>query len=155
MITGVFEHLSCFFPGLLALGIHILPADAFSSPHERNLHEAVAHGIAHTCYLTYADMPTGLGADQMMMESFIEGRFDMGQWLSHVDISQASSAIPGVSRLARPLKPGKGETRDYGLKSPVYLLRPEVCRSHIHRSRLTLHRLAGRRVHVFDVESYG
>jgi len=154
MITGVFEHLSCFFPGLLALGIHILPAEAFSL-HERNLHEAVARGVAHTCYLTYADMPTGLGADQVMMESFIEGHFEMGQWLSHVDISQESSAILGVSQLAPPLKPGKGETRDYGLQSPVYLLRPEVCRSHIHRSRLTLHRLADRRVHVFDVESYG
>ena len=155
MITGVFEHLSCFFPGLLALGAHALPADAFSSPHERSLHEAVARGIAHTCYLTYADMPTGLGADEVVMESFVEGRLHMGQWLSHVDIAQQSSDIPGVSRLAPSLKSGEGEARDYHLKSPVYLLRPEVCRSHIHRSRLTLHRLVGRGGHVFDVENYG
>lgn len=155
MITGVFEHLSCFFPGLLALGAHALPADAFSSPHERNLHEAVARGIAHTCYLTYADMPTGLGADEVVMESFVDGRLHMGQWLSHVDIAQQSSDIPGVSRLAPSLKSGEGDAREYSLKSPMYLLRPEVCCSHIHRSRLTLHRLPGRRSHVFDVENYG
>ena len=153
MITGVFEHLSCFFPGLLALGAHALPEDAFSSLHERNLHKAVARGIAHTCYLTYADMPTGLGADEVVMESSVEGRLHPGQWLSHVDIAQQSSDIPGVSRLAPSLK--SGEARDYSLKSPVYLLRPEVCRSHIHRSRPTLHRLAGYRGHVFDVENHG
>jgi mannosyl-oligosaccharide alpha-1,2-mannosidase len=154
MITGVFEHLSCFFPGLLALGAHVLPESAFSSPHERALHEAVARGIAHTCYLTYADMPSGLGADEVVMESFVEGRFDLGRWLPRVDISQRSSGIPGVSRLAPPLKPTEREARDYVLKSPIYLLRPEVCRSCIHRSRLTLHCLAGRRVYVFDVENY-
>jgi mannosyl-oligosaccharide alpha-1,2-mannosidase len=134
LITGVFEHLSCFFPGLLALGAHILPASAFSSLHERALHQAVARGIAHTCYLTYADMLTGLGADEVMMESFIEGRFDLGRWLGRVDISQKSSDIPGVSRLAPPLGQGEREAREYSLKSPVYLLRPEVRRSHIYRS---------------------
>jgi len=153
MITGVFEHLSCFFPGLLALGTHVLPPDVFSR-HERALHEAVARGIAHTCYLTYADMPSGLGADEVAMESFVEGRFDLGRWLGSVDISQQSSGIPGVSRLAPPLKPTERAARDYVLKSSAYLLRPEVCRSHIHRSRLTLRRSAGRGVYVFDVESH-
>lgn len=155
MITGVFEHLSCFFPGLLALGAHVLPASAFSSPHERALHEAVARGIAHTCYLTYADMPAGVGADEVIMESFVEGRFDLGQWLSRVDISQQSSAIPGVSRLAPPLKPGEREARDYSIKSPMYLLRPEVCRFiSIDQGSLFVV-LAGRRGYVFDVENHG
>jgi len=154
MITGVFEHLSCFFPGLLALGAHILPADAFSSVHERNLHKAVARGIAHTCYLTYADMPSGLGADEVSMESYVEGHFELGRWLDRVDISQQSSSIPGVSQLAPPLEPTEREARDYVPKSRAYLLRPEVCRSHVHRSKLTLWRFPGRRVYVFDVENY-
>ena len=158
LITGVFEHLSCFFPGLLALGAHILPANAFSSSHERNLHKAVARGIAQTCYLTYADMPSGLGADEVMMEPYVEGRFELGRWLNRVDISQRangkSSSIPGVTRLAPPLKPTEREARDYVLKMPVYLLRPEVGRSHICPSELIPHRLAGRRVYVFDVENH-
>jgi mannosyl-oligosaccharide alpha-1,2-mannosidase len=35
--TRKFEHLSCFFPGLLALGASTLP-DAVMSPKERELH---------------------------------------------------------------------------------------------------------------------
>jgi mannosyl-oligosaccharide alpha-1,2-mannosidase len=158
LITGVFEHLSCFFPGLLALGAHILPTDAFSSPLERNLHKAVARGIAHTCYLTYADMPSGLGADEVAMEPYVEGRFELGRWLHRLEIYQQgdrkTSSIPGVSRLAPPLEPTERKARDYVLRSPVYLLRPEVCQSHIHQSELTLRHLVGSRVYVFDVENY-
>lgn len=154
LITGVFEHLSCFFPGLLALGAHVLPANAFSSVHELKLHKAVARGIAHTCYLTYADMPSGLGADEVMMESFIEGRFDQGRWLDRVDIARQSS-IPGVIPLAPPLKPVEREARDYILKTPVYLLRPEVCHSRIRRSRLTLDvHSTGRGIYVSYVENH-
>jgi mannosyl-oligosaccharide alpha-1,2-mannosidase len=35
--TRKFEHLSCFFPGLLALGVETLP-DSIMTPHKRELH---------------------------------------------------------------------------------------------------------------------
>src|SRR5882672_3113945 len=82
--THKFEHLSCFLPGLLALGAHLLPLDDLTSlgidylrlsdnlDYEtrqdylrlskynlRDLHMWAAKGIAETCYLTYADQPSG------------------------------------------------------------------------------------------------
>ncbi|KAG8892183.1 hypothetical protein FRC01_014301 [Tulasnella sp. 417] len=59
------EHLSCFLPGLLALGAHTLkdlPEDVFPAE-ERRLHLDIAKGLATTCYLAYADSFTGLAPD--------------------------------------------------------------------------------------------
>lgn len=91
--THNFEHLSCFLPGLLALGVHLLPLNSLGdlginvtaladglSPADRDayatlaefnladLHLWAAQGIAQTCYLTYADQPTGLGPEAMWMD---------------------------------------------------------------------------------------
>ncbi|KAJ1954531.1 hypothetical protein GGI12_005770 [Dipsacomyces acuminosporus] len=48
------EHLACFYPGLLALGSHVLgrPQDL-----------ALAKELARTCYLSYKLSPTGLGPE--------------------------------------------------------------------------------------------
>ncbi|KDR66394.1 hypothetical protein GALMADRAFT_80958 [Galerina marginata CBS 339.88] len=57
------EHLSCFLPGLFALGVHTLnlPADV------RELHQWVAHGLTYTCAIAYADQQTGLGPEVLVM----------------------------------------------------------------------------------------
>ncbi|KAG5636779.1 hypothetical protein H0H81_006893 [Sphagnurus paluster] len=91
--THIFEHLSCFLPGLLALGAHTLPLDKLDSlginledisergrysDAARNyemliqydlkkLHLWAAEGLAQTCWLTYADQETGLGPDEVVM----------------------------------------------------------------------------------------
>jgi endoplasmic reticulum Man9GlcNAc2 1,2-alpha-mannosidase len=89
-----FEHLSCFFPGLLALGAHTLPLDdlgslgvswsslsADLSEKEKEMwavlskyklsevHLWAAEGIAQACYLTYADQRSGLGPDEVTMHA--------------------------------------------------------------------------------------
>jgi hypothetical protein len=88
------EHLSCFLPGLLALGAHTLPLDDLASMginldylakdlqpefkadyakisayDLKDLHMWAAEGLAQTCYLTYADQPVGLGPDEVMIYS--------------------------------------------------------------------------------------
>ncbi|KIO15590.1 glycoside hydrolase family 47 protein, partial [Tulasnella calospora MUT 4182] len=63
--SGDLEHLSCFLPGLLALGAHTLrdiPENVFPAE-ERKLHLDIAKGLATTCYLVYADSFTGLAPD--------------------------------------------------------------------------------------------
>lgn len=91
----VFEHLSCFLPGLLALGAHTLPLDKldilgihlddidggglFGDSGKnyqsllgydlKKLHLWAAEGLAQTCWLTYADQPSGLGPDEVIMSS--------------------------------------------------------------------------------------
>ncbi|KAJ7699061.1 glycoside hydrolase [Mycena rosella] len=83
--THQMEHLSCFLPGLLALGAHTLPLDALgldlhalgagtgwaargyeAVARQRSLKEThmwAAAGLAETCYTLYADQPTGLAPE--------------------------------------------------------------------------------------------
>ena len=94
--SHIFEHLSCFLPGLLALGAHTLPLDrlvglginlahlgnetlyghAGKAYHRlskydlKELHLWAAEGLAQTCYLTYADSATGLGPDEIAMNGY-------------------------------------------------------------------------------------
>ena len=63
------EHLSCFLPGLLALGVHTIP-ETFLNGTERELHSWAAEGLAETCWATYADTPSGLGADEVSMKAW-------------------------------------------------------------------------------------
>ncbi|GJJ68179.1 hypothetical protein EMPS_00525 [Entomortierella parvispora] len=50
------DHLSCFAPGLLALGSRVL---------DRSKDLAVARGLMETCVLSYKNSATGLGADEI------------------------------------------------------------------------------------------
>lgn len=91
--SHTFEHLSCFLPGLLALGAHTLPLNnlegvgldytslgdgplyngtsqlykALKDFDLKQLHLWAAEGIAQTCWLTYADQPCGLGPEEVLM----------------------------------------------------------------------------------------
>lgn len=91
------EHLSCFLPGMLALGAKLLDPD-YPWPHtppprrstpsntkrapipkvaqwEGNLkktldlHMRVARGLATTCYVLYADTPTGIGPEEVFFSA--------------------------------------------------------------------------------------
>ena len=69
--TRRFEHLSCFLPGLFALGVDQLPASAFipysetvnpdGTPSELERHQWAAVGLGIGCATIYSDMPTRLG----------------------------------------------------------------------------------------------
>lgn len=63
------EHLSCFLPGLFALGVSTLPHDTLPKD-VRERHLWAAEGLAETCWITYADTKTGLGPDEMSMEAW-------------------------------------------------------------------------------------
>ncbi|TDL23978.1 seven-hairpin glycosidase [Rickenella mellea] len=65
-----FEHLSCFLPGLLALGAYTLPDHALP-PSQRERHWWAAKGLTRTCWLMYHDQPTGLGPEEVTF---------MGEW---------------------------------------------------------------------------
>jgi Glycosyl hydrolase family 47 len=67
--SRTFEHLSCFLPGLFALGVHSLPESVLNGT-DRELHAWAAEGLAETCWATYADTPTGLGPDEVSMKAW-------------------------------------------------------------------------------------
>jgi mannosyl-oligosaccharide alpha-1,2-mannosidase len=122
-LTRNFEHLSCFFPGLLALA-----ASTLDFPEsERQLYRWAAEGLGHSCWIMYADQESGLGPDIAKMDAW-PGDWRAGKWIDHVDVweraGRPGNKPPGVNDLAPPAKFGK--TKDYQIQSDSYLSRPEV-----------------------------
>ena len=121
------EHLSCFLPGLLALGVQAL-GDEYLPPKMKEVHQWAAEGLAYTCYLTYVDQETGLGPDEVKMEP---GE----RWIEALEKWEAGGRQEeGGGGMGKPpgLKEGGRKThdeareREYWNSSPNYLLRPEV-----------------------------
>jgi len=141
------EHLSCFLPGLFALGVNTLSGEELSQD-VRELHLWAAKGLAETCWVTYADTQTGLGPDEVRMNAWLDEeewrarpkedreRLGMpgdvyigGKWLAHVDKwkreGRVSGSPPGTRHQEREPDPQK---RDWSLRigKETYLLRPEA-----------------------------
>ncbi|KAF8909304.1 glycoside hydrolase family 47 protein [Gymnopilus junonius] len=173
--SHIFEHLSCFLPGLFALGAHTLPLDNLEALglkledlgneksyglggkaykklkryNLKDLHMWAAEGLAQTCWVTYADQPTGLGPDEMFMD-VIMGKNTFAEpneqssakhgtylWMDAVEKWRSSGGrgiIPGLAD-PKPIIYSHGETstggqsRDYVIRKPGYLLRPETVES--------------------------
>lgn len=117
-----FEHLSCFLPGLLALGVHTIPD---LSQRDKELHTWAAEGLAYTCWMSYADQATGLGPDVMTMDRWEDAL--QGRWMTHVERWEKVGRPGGVPPGLREVPPAKKEEWDYAHQKTTYLLRPEVC----------------------------
>jgi mannosyl-oligosaccharide alpha-1,2-mannosidase len=172
------EHLSCFLPGLLALGAHMLPLDdpvalgldlralgadmgwaargyetLARQPSLREIHLWAAAGLTDTCYLLYADQPTGLAPDEVIFKVQGDARYGLKdgkwmegggrRWIDEVEAWRVASTgsgtwkgrrlPPGVGQDAKPMvytelerTRGTGRGRDYGGRKTDYPLRPEV-----------------------------
>ncbi|KAG6335738.1 hypothetical protein ID866_3362 [Astraeus odoratus] len=125
------EHLSCFLPGLFALGAKTVDMPSA----ERELHEWAARGLAYTCYIIYADQPSALGPDEIVVDPWPPGQTDgnplfAGRWVDHVNVWMEEGRPGGVPPgLHEPPPVIDGGALDYRIKRPDYLLRPEVVES--------------------------
>ncbi|CAK5269755.1 unnamed protein product [Mycena citricolor] len=118
-----FEHLSCFLPGMLALGVHTLDL-----PHEtKELHSWAADGIATTCWLSYADQASGLGPDEMIMDHPQSG-YQSLKWTTRLASWKAEGKPGGSPPGLGPKAPAR-KARDYVIDKSAYLLRPETLES--------------------------
>ena len=138
--TNKFEHLSCFFPGLLALGANTLP-ESIMSRQQKERHMWAAEGLAHTCWIMYADQPSGLGAEIVTFYGWeSDGEqwpkqsaedWKQQRWMEHVkrweQNGRTGGKPPGVGNPGLPMKIEDGLPMDYMLHTSSYLLRPEVC----------------------------
>ncbi|KAI0352086.1 seven-hairpin glycosidase [Trametes cingulata] len=126
--THNFEHLSCFLPGLLALGAHTLDLPT----RDRQLHEWAARGLAYTCWITYADHETGLGPDEMYMTRMpVDAEHPKGgRWMELVQGWDAEGQPGGLPPGLKEVPPEKESTkRDYYAMKSDYMLRPETVES--------------------------
>jgi len=119
-----FEHLSCFLPGLLALGVLTIPD---LSLREKELHSWAAQGLAYTCWMSYADQATGLGPDEMKMDRWADNA--EGRWMTHVEQWEKEGRLDGVPPGLREVPPAKKEDWEYVHQKSTYLLRPETVES--------------------------
>ena len=141
------EHLACFFPGLLALGAHTLPLNLsiideqklnpeaqrayrlLSQYDLRALHMKAAEGLATTCWLMYADMASGFGPENAMMDHQSRPWIDLleewreGGMLGPMPGLNEKKPIPFTRS---PRDRAVYKPWDYAITRPDYLLRPEV-----------------------------
>ncbi|KAH9839937.1 glycoside hydrolase [Rhodofomes roseus] len=133
-----FEHLSCFLPGLLALGADQLDLSLDDLDYEtlgpvgqqsydilrnydlRALHRWAAEGLATTCWLLYEEQPSGLGPDVVHFQPKV------GEWPARGSPPDHTGKlwVEGLEKWrrggARGYPPGLGE------KKPVRLTRDEI-----------------------------
>ncbi|KAF7308236.1 alpha-1,2-Mannosidase [Mycena chlorophos] len=151
--THRMDHLACFLPGLFALGAHLLPLDdlaslgvdpGLASPLAgyslRDLHLWAAAGLAETCYALYADQPTGLAPDQILIKVSsargIPWFAEVGKWREEPTWKGKRATPPGVGENLKSViyteherQTGRGRGRDYAIRIAAYLLRPETIES--------------------------
>ncbi|KAF5309751.1 hypothetical protein D9611_013618 [Ephemerocybe angulata] len=114
------EHLSCYLPGVIALGAHSLDLPAAV----KQKHKWAAEGLAYTCWVMYADQKSHLGPDNARM-------VNAGKWVDALKKweheGKPKGKPPGV-RLPPP-EP-EAHKRDYTSSwSGQYLMRPETVES--------------------------
>lgn len=118
MVRHQLEHLSCFLPGTLALGVAFVDM----TPEEQELRQWAAEGLAYACYVSYVDQQSGLGPDSMGMP--IDGK----NWVDVLKEWKEGGRVGNPPGISEP-GPQKNQTnRDYGIIDGRYLLRPEVRR---------------------------
>ncbi|KAF9483729.1 seven-hairpin glycosidase [Pholiota conissans] len=127
MILHRLEHLSCYLPGTLALGVAFVDM----TPEEKELHQWAAEGLAYTCYISYADQQSGLGPDSMNMP--LNGK----NWVEELQKWKSSGRIGKPPGLGEPGPEKVYGNRDYGVIDSHYLLRPETVESIFYMWRLT------------------
>lgn len=113
---GDFQHLSCFIAGLFALG-------AATIPDVDPRHAWAAEGLAHTCWITYADSATGLGPESIRFSPI------GNRWVDELAVWERDGrqgSPPGVDQ-AQPIQPG--DAFEYRYFDSRYLLRPETIES--------------------------
>lgn len=156
--TGNFQHLTCFFPGLLALTIQVVPDTAYMD-NEKEVFEYVAEGLANTCYILYADSLTGLGPEEVRFLPYNgDDDYASGKWLKHLERWRSKpfrgTKPPGVQE-PTPRR-GKDGFKDYEYRDGGWFLRPEVRCLHSLASNIFHPTFClGVRVDVFDVENDG
>ncbi|KAJ7746460.1 glycoside hydrolase family 47 protein [Mycena maculata] len=120
--TNRFEHLACFLPALLALGVET-PALGLTAG-ERERHSWAAEGLAQTCWAVYNDTATGLSPDDLIFDMWTVT--ERGRWATHLrewESAGRPGPPPGTSELERQPTP---QGRGYTPMKDSYLLRPEA-----------------------------
>ncbi|CAE6478660.1 unnamed protein product [Rhizoctonia solani] len=126
--SGKLEHLSCFLPGLFALGANQLTEKEGMTKQRKERYMWAAIGLTNTCIGVYEDMQTGksrLGAEIVQFQG------KNPKWIDELTKWERTRGPgdlpPGVStKWTRVESDGQ---RDYSTSDPRWLSRPETLES--------------------------
>ncbi|KAH9012123.1 seven-hairpin glycosidase [Lactarius pseudohatsudake] len=121
------EHLTCFLPATLALG-------AATLPNVPQRHMWAARALAHTCWVLYADSPSGLAPDVVLMRSPQQGLASPSPfgrpWVAHLKEWEQSGSHGDPPGVRSPESVRDTDTApEYAPVANCYLLRPETVES--------------------------
>ncbi|KAG8721769.1 hypothetical protein FRC08_010401 [Ceratobasidium sp. 394] len=123
--SGKLEHLSCFLPGLFALGADQLTESEGMTKQRKERYMWAATGLAQTCAGVYEDMETGIGAEEVMFET------GNPKWIDILKKWERGRRVgdlpPGVVKDF--IRRGSSEERDYRIRDGRWLSRPETLES--------------------------
>ncbi|KAH9018226.1 seven-hairpin glycosidase [Lactarius deliciosus] len=124
--THKLEHLTCFLPAMLALG-------AVTLRDVPQRHMWAARAFAHTCWVLYADSPSGLAPDMVLMRSSngLATPSPFGDpWVVHLKQWEQSGSQGDPPGVRSPESVRDTDTApEYTLTGTSYLLRPETVES--------------------------
>ncbi|KJA15404.1 glycoside hydrolase family 47 protein [Hypholoma sublateritium FD-334 SS-4] len=123
-----YQHLTCYLPGMLMLGVSVLQYDLTET--EKEHHKWVAEGLAYTCYISYRDQKTNLGPEILGM---VTGK----RWMDEVTAWKASGRVGNPPGLSEPPAEKDKAKRDYSNWDSKYMLRPETVESIYYMWRFT------------------
>ncbi|KAH9059107.1 seven-hairpin glycosidase [Lactarius vividus] len=120
------EHLTCFLPATLALG-------AVTLPDVPPRHMWAARALAHTCWVLYADSPSGLSPDVVLMRSTpkLAPPSPFGDlWVTHLKQWEQNGSQGDPPGVRSPESVRDTDTLpEYTPIGKGYLLRPETVES--------------------------
>jgi mannosyl-oligosaccharide alpha-1,2-mannosidase len=147
------EHLSCFFGGLLALGVETVDLPQ----QDADLHRWAAEGLTTTCWMTYAETQSGLGPEEAQFKVSFD-RLHPLKWMDTVraweNAGREGGVPPGVKAPELILGESRTGHRDYYLRTPGYYLRPEVCLYTYLFDLVKMSCLSDRREYLHHVEGH-
>ncbi|EJD49376.1 seven-hairpin glycosidase [Auricularia subglabra TFB-10046 SS5] len=128
--SGKLEHLSCFLPGLFALGADQLSESELDEK-RRARHRWAAEGLAYTCWAMYAENRHGLGPEDVSFKTDGAKRWGpvLAEWEGSAAARVPGAKPPGVGENQPLVKAGSKQETDYWRHSDEYLLRPETIES--------------------------
>ncbi|QRW25887.1 glycoside hydrolase family 47 protein [Rhizoctonia solani] len=119
--AGKLEHLSCFLPGLFALGADQLTEKEGMTKERKERYMWAAIGLTNTCIGVYEDMQTGLGAEIVQFQT------QNPKWIDELtkweQTRKPGDLPPGVTSKWTRLE--SDQQRDYYVSDARWLSRPE------------------------------
>ncbi|KAG9124096.1 hypothetical protein FRC07_012851 [Ceratobasidium sp. 392] len=123
--SGKLEHLSCFLPGLFALGADQLTESEGMTKQRKERYMWAAIGLAQTCAGVYEDMDSGIGAEEVLFET------TNPKWIDILKVwergHRSGELPPGVAKTF--IRKGPSDDRDYRIRDGRWLSRPETLES--------------------------